>query len=70
MTTSNNRLQRVVQRVKASDKEWQPVVFSANFSQIRKEPTTTHPKENYLNVEEDLEEDLVCDTYNFKTLWR
>ena len=36
--------------------EWQRVTISANFSffQIREEPTTKHPKENSLNLEEDL----------------
>ena len=41
--------------------EWQPVVISANFTffRIRKEPTTNHPKENFLNLEEDFEEKLL-----------
>ena len=56
MTTNDNEWQRVVQRMTASDNEWQWVTISANFSffQIRKEPTTKHPKENSLNLEEDL----------------
>ena len=47
-------------QVKMSDSEWynewQRVTISANFSffQIREEPTTKHPKENSLNIEEDL----------------
>ena len=38
-----------------SDNEWQRVTISANFSffQIREEPTTKHPEENSLNIEED-----------------
>ena len=60
MTTSDNEWQRVVQRVITSgsmnDNEWQQVTISANFSffQIREEATTKHPKENSLNIEEDL----------------
>ena len=66
-TTSDNEWQRVVQRVTtsgatsdyewkrvtANENEWQRVTFSAKFSffQIREEPTTTHPKENSLNIE-------------------
>ena len=40
-----------------SDNEWQRVTISANFSfflQMREEPTTKQPKENSLNLEEDL----------------
>ena len=39
-----------------SDNEFQRVTISANFSffQIRGESTTKHPKENSLNLEEDL----------------
>ena len=60
MTTSDNEWQRVVQRVITSgstnDNEWQQVTISANFSffQIREEATTKHPKENSLNIEEEL----------------
>ena len=70
MTTSDNEWHRVVQRVTTSDnewykewqwvtrndKEWQRVTISANISffQIREEATTKHPKENSLNIEEDL----------------
>ena len=59
-----NEWQRVIQRVTTSgttsDNEWynkwQRVTISANFSflQIRQEPITTHPKENSLNIEEEL----------------
>ena len=68
--TSDNEWQRVVQRIATSDNEWQRsamsgttsdsewqwVTVSANFSffQIREEATTKHPKENSLNLEEDL----------------
>ena len=62
VTTNDNEWQRVTtndnewQQMTTSDKEWQRVTNSANFSffQIRKEPTTKHPKENSLNIEEDL----------------
>ena len=37
-----------------SGKEWQRVVFWT-----REEPTTKHPEENSLNLEEDLEEGLL-----------
>ena len=55
-TSSDNEWQRVVQRVTTNDNEWQRVTISANFSffQIREEATTKHPKENSLNIEEDL----------------
>ena len=65
--TNDNEWQQVVQRVTTNDKEWQRVVQRVTkndsewpfrliflFFQIRKEPTTKHPKENSLNVEEDL----------------
>ena len=70
MTTSDNEWQRWIQRVTTSgttsdnewkrmtmsDKEWQRGTISANFSffQIREEPTTKHPKDNSLNIVEDL----------------
>ena len=40
------------------DIKWQRVAISANFSffWIRAEPTSGHPKENSLNIEEDFEE--------------
>ena len=38
-----------------SDNECQRVTIPANFTfQIKEEPTTKHPKENFLNLEEDL----------------
>ena len=52
-------VQRVVQRVTTSDNEWQWVVILANFLFFREEITNRHPKENPLNLEEDLEEDLL-----------
>ena len=59
--TSDNEwqrvVQRVIQRVATSDKEWQRVAILANsFFLIREESTTKHPKENSLNIKEDLEE--------------
>ena len=59
-TTSDNERYNEWQRAKTSDNEsyneWQRVVqrvtISANcffFFQIREEPTTKHPKENFLN---------------------
>ena len=65
MTTSESEWQRLVKRVKTSgttsDNEWQRVVISVDFSvfRIREEPTTKHPKENFLNLKEDLEERLL-----------
>ena len=51
-----NEWQQVVQIVTTNDNEWQWATISVNFSffQIREEPTTNHPKENSLNLEEDL----------------
>ena len=69
VTTNDSEWQRVTtndkewQRVTRNDSQWynewqwiQRVTVSANFSffQIREEPTTNHPKENSLNLEEDL----------------
>ena len=67
VTTNNNKWyneqykewQRVVQRMITSDNEWQWVVILANFLFFREEITNRHPKENPLNLEEDLEEDLL-----------
>ena len=58
-TTSGTTSDR--QRVTTNDNELQPVVISANFTffRIRVEPTTKYPKENSLNLEEDLEEELL-----------
>ena len=54
-TTSDNEWQWVT----TSDNEWQQVTTSDHFGwfsffEIREEPTIKHPKENYLNLEEDL----------------
>ena len=53
---SENEWQPVITSGTTSDNEWQRVTISANFSffQIREEPNTKHPKENSLNIEEDL----------------
>ena len=63
-TTNDNEWQRVIQRVTTSDttsdNEWynerQRVSISANFPFfiIWEEATIKHPKENSLNIEEDL----------------
>ena len=54
--TSDNEWQRMTTSGTTSDNEWQRVTIAANFLffQIREEPTTKHPKENSLNLEEDL----------------
>ena len=41
---------------RTSDKECQRVTIPANFTffQIKEEPTTKYPKENFSNLEEDL----------------
>ena len=48
------------QRMITSDKELQWAAISDNFPifLIRDEPTTKHPKENTLNLEEELKVDL------------
>ena len=58
VTTNENEWQQVVQRLKTNDNEGQRVAISANssFFRIREESTTKHPKENPLNLKEDLEE--------------
>ena len=52
-TTSDKEWQGVVQRVTTNFNEW-PFRLIFLFFQIRGEPTTKHPKENSLNLEEDL----------------
>ena len=44
--------------MKTSDNEWQGVTISDNvcFCRIREEPTFKRPKDNSLNLEEDLGE--------------
>ena len=57
-TNGGNEWQRVVQTVTTNNNEWQGVAISANssFFWIREESNTKHPKENRLNLKEDLEE--------------
>ena len=57
VTTNDKEWQWVTTNDNEWYKEWQRVTISANFSfffQIREEPTTKQPKENSLNLEEDL----------------
>ena len=60
VTTDDNKWYNEWQRMTTSEDELcnesQRVTISANFSflQIREEPTTKRPKENFLNLEEDL----------------
>ena len=64
----DNMWQQVVKRAVScgttsdatSDKEWQQVIIWPNFRHFwtKEEPTTKH-KENPLNFEEDLEENLL-----------
>ena len=55
MTTSDNDWYKEW-RVTTNDNEWQRGIISAIFFffQIREEATTKHPKENSLNIEEEL----------------
>ena len=56
MTTSDNDWYKEW-RVTTNDNEWQRGTISAIFFfffQIREEATTKHPKENSLNIEEEL----------------
>ena len=56
MTKSDNKLQGMMTSG-TSDSVWQQATISANFSfffQVREKSTTKHPKENSLNLEEDL----------------
>ena len=57
-TMSDNEWYNGWEWVTTNDNEWQRVAISANssFFQIREESTTKHPKENFLNIKEDLEE--------------
>ena len=52
-TSSDKEWQRVVQRVTTNFNEW-PFRLIFLFFQIRGELTTKHPKENSLNLKEDL----------------
>ena len=57
---SYNEWQKVIQRMTNSDNEWQWVVILANFLFFfREESINRHVKENPLNLEEDLEDDLL-----------
>ena len=58
VTTSDKEWQRVVQRMTTNVNEW-PFQLIFLFFQIKEEPTTSYPKENFLNLEEDLEEGLL-----------
>ena len=49
----------MVQRVATKDNEWQQVEISAIFSFLWIMRGTYHPKENSLELEEDLEEGLL-----------
>ena len=53
-TTSGNERQRLVKRVTTNVNEWPVQLIFLFFFQIKGEPTTKHPKENFLNLEEDL----------------
>ena len=55
-TKSDDELYNEWQQMTTSDNKWQQVTILVNFSflQIREEATTKHPKENSLNLEEDL----------------
>ena len=54
-TTSDNEWYNEWQQVTTNDNEWQRVIISANFCFFsNKRRNTKHPKENFLNFEEDL----------------
>ena len=66
-TSSDNEWQRVTKMTTSGTtsyhewySKWQQVVISANspFYPTREKPTTKHPKDNSLDLEEDLEEGL------------
>ena len=61
VTTGSNEWYNKWQRVTTNNNKWQRVAISANFSflQIREEPSTKHPKQNSLNLQEDFEEVLL-----------
>ena len=55
-TVSDNKWQRMT----TCDNEWPfQLIFFFFFFRINKEPTTKYPKENSLNLREDLEEKLL-----------
>ena len=53
VTTNDKKWQRVAQRVTTNANEW-PFQLIFLFFQIKEKPITKHPKENFLNLEEDL----------------
>ena len=60
VTTNDNEWQQWYnewQRVTTNDNEWQRVAISANsfFFRIREESSTKHPRDNSLNLKEELE---------------
>ena len=61
VTTSNNKLERMTTSGATSDKEWHRMTMSGYFDQCPffPEEATRHPKDNPLNLEEDLEKDLL-----------
>ena len=67
VATNDNEWQLMTASDKTSDKKWQQMtssdndgmVISANFLFCREEPINRHPKENSLNLKENLEEDLL-----------
>ena len=58
MTTGDNESQRLVQRMTTNVNEW-PFQLIFLFFHIKEDPTTKHPKENFLNLEEAFEEGLL-----------
>ena len=57
-TASDNEWYNAWQRVATNDHKWQRVAVTANssFLRIKEESATKYPKENSLNLKEDLEE--------------
>ena len=55
-TTSDNECQRVVKRVTTSATNDNEGIFWTSLFFFREGSTNRHPKENILNLEEDLEE--------------
>ena len=53
VTTNDKKWQRVAQRVTTNANKW-PFQLIFLFFQIKEKPITKHPKENFLNLEEDL----------------
>ena len=64
VTTSDNEWQPMTTSATVSDNERKRVTANGHFAKfpvflIREEPTTMHPKQNFLNSEKDLEERLL-----------